>query len=261
MAMRSEAEVRTAFRLAELGLSRAEIARRIGISRATVRDWLDHGEAAVLARPMRTGSARRRPPHERCVGRCEHSADLGAAYAYLMGQFLGDGCITTTETNHRFRLFCCDDYPGIMQECRSAIEAVHPAARIGSIARTGCTEIHAIWPHWPCLFPHGPGAKHSRAIVLEPWQREIVLDDHPERFVRGLIHSDGCRCINRVTVRGRRYEYVRYFFSNRSRDIQALFLEVCERLGVEARSNNAWSISVARREAVAKLDAIIGPKS
>jgi hypothetical protein len=59
-----------------------------------------------------------------------------------------------------------------------------------------------------------------RAIVLEPWQREIVELD-PKPFLRGLIFSDGCRITNWTTglVRGepRRYEYPRYFFSNRSR--------------------------------------------
>lgn len=79
--------------------------------------------------------------------------------------------------------------------------------------------------------------------------------------MRGLIHSDGCRCINRVRRRGRVYEYPRYLFTNKSIDIQEVFLEACGRLGVDARRNNTWSISVARREAVNKLDAIVGPKT
>ena len=106
-----------------------------------------------------------------------------------------------------------------------------------------------------------PGPKHARAIVLEGWQREIALDRHPDRLIRGLIHSDGCRCINRVTVRGERYEYLRYLFRNESADIRALFFEACERLGIEARSNRRNSISVARRESTERLDQIAGPRS
>lgn len=46
---------------------------------------------------------------------------------------------------------------------------------------------------WSCLFPqHGPGRKHARPIVLADWQQEIVCE-HPGRFLRGLIHSDGWR--------------------------------------------------------------------
>jgi hypothetical protein len=262
--MRPDVEVREVFRLAEQGLSRAAIARRIGIARATVRDWLDHGESAVLNRPMRSGTIRRRAERTTaCASGCELTRHVDeSSYAYLLGQYLGDGCVTDTGSNYRLRITCCDAYPDIMAEVATAIRAVVPDARVGTSARQGCIELSATWPHWPCLLPqHGPGRKHTRPIVLERWQTEIALDKHPDQLVRGLIHSDGCRCINRVKVRGKRYEYVRYLFSNRSLDIQALYMEACERLGIEARPNNTMSISVARRESVERLDAIVGPKS
>ena len=92
------------------------------------------------------------------------------------------------------------------------------------------------------------------------WQREIV-DAHPDRFLRGLIHSDGWRGQNRVTVKGRRYAYPRYQFSNRSDDIRALFTYACDLVGVEWRPWGRWHISVARRSSVALLDQFVGPKS
>lgn len=114
------------------------------------------------------------------------------------------------------------------------------------------------------LFPqHGPGKKHERRIVLEPWQQDIV-DAHPWDFIRGLIHSDGCRTINWTTrlVRGerRRYEYPRYFFTNLSRDIVQLFTDTLDRLGVEWTLANARNVSVARKASVALLDSHVGPK-
>lgn len=45
------------------------------------------------------------------------------------------------------------------------------------------------------------------------WQPAIV-DEHPQPLIRGLIHSDGWRGLNRVTVKGREYAYPRYQFSN-----------------------------------------------
>jgi hypothetical protein len=57
------------------------------------------------------------------------------------------------------------------------------------------------------------------------------------------------------------YKYVRYPFTNKSIDIQQLFLEACSQLGIAARRNNRHSVSVARREAVERMDAIVGPKS
>ena len=68
--------------------------------------------------------------------------------------------------------------------------------------------------HWPEVFPQAAGGrKHERPIVLADWQREIV-DRFPEAFLRGLIHSDGCRCVNRFKTKlpsGRvaEYEYPR----------------------------------------------------
>jgi hypothetical protein len=266
--MRPVGDVHQVFRLANPGLSRAEIARRVGINRATVRDWLDHGEAAVLSRPMRVGATKRQHHTSECGegDRCRfsHSLDEGA-YAYLLGQYLGDGCIsrtTATGLGFRLRIACCNAYPNIMAECVAAIRSVVPGSRVGYIVREGDTEVYSTWFHWPCLFPqHDPGPKHTRPIELERWQREIALHHHPDGLMRGLIHSDGCRFINRVNVRGKTYEYVRYMFSNISPDILRLFLDACDQLDIRARYNDWNSISVARREAVARMDTIVGPKT
>ena len=148
-----------------------------------------------------------------------------------------------------------------MDSCERAITRVMPANKVGRVQREGCTGVNSYSKHWPCLFPqHGSGRKHERHIVLAEWQQTIV-DEHPHEFLRGLVHSDGCRCMNRVYVRGRHYQYPRYFFTNHSADIRAMFGATCERIGVEWRPNNKYSLSVARRASVAILDEFIGPKS
>lgn len=58
----------------------------------------------------------------------------------------------------------------------------------------------------------------------------------------------------------KRYSYPRYFFTNHSADIRELFQWACGLIGVESRPNNAWNISVAKRQSVAILDSFIGPK-
>ena len=123
--------------------------------------------------------------------------------------------------------------------------------------------------HWPCLFPqHGPGMKHTRAIVLEPWQQRIV-DEHPWALIRGLIHSDGCRIVNwtEKTIGGerKRYEYARYFFTNTSTDILRIFTDALDTVGVEwkpgnQRTRTAQNISIAKRPSVALMDDHVGPK-
>jgi hypothetical protein len=110
----------------------------------------------------------------------------------------------------------------------------------------------------------GRGRKHERKIELTDWQREVV-DRFPEEFLRGLLHSDGCRTINRFKTKlpsGRvaEYEYPRWFFSNRSADIRGLFCEYCERLGIGWTQSNPRNISVSHRRSVALLDSFVSAK-
>jgi hypothetical protein len=79
-----------------------------------------------------------------------------------------------------------------------------------------------------------------------------------------VFHSDGCRLTNRVRrpVKDgdRWYEYPRYRFVNMSADIHRLCGEALDRLGVAWRFSKPTTISVARREAVARHDEFVGPK-
>lgn len=177
-------------------------------------------------------------------------------YAYLLGLYLGDGCLTECRNAvFRLRVICCDAYPDLMAECELAMLDIL-AKSVGRVRSVGCTEVYSHSKHWPCLFPqHGPGRKHTRRIVLVDWQRAIV-DGFPAPFLRGLLHSDGCRVLNRVNGT----DYPRYHFSNASDDIRALFGRACDRLGVDWRPNNARNLSVARRPSVRLLDQFVGPK-
>ena len=133
------------------------------------------------------------------------------------------------------------------------------------VVRRGCHDVKSYSRHWLCLLPqHGPGNKHGRPIVLEPWQQEIV-DEHPGRLLRGLFHSDGWRGHNVAVHRApdgfvTRYRYSRYEFTNRSADIRGICTAALDQLGIPWRPNGPWRISVNRRAAVAALDEHVGPK-
>ena len=151
-------------------------------------------------------------------------------------------------------------YSGIVEETYAALCAVRGRPPRYRPLPSRALQLVSYWASWPCLFPqHGPGRKHSRPIYLAAWQREIVAAD-PRPFLRGLIHSDGWRGLNRVHVKGKDYAYPRYQFSNRSQDIKDLFCWACDLLGVEWRPWARHHISVARRDSVARLDEFIGPK-
>lgn len=153
-------------------------------------------------------------------------------------------------------------------EASDALGKIFPEARIHAYLRRarGTREVQVSHSSLPYAFPHcGAGRKHEREIALEPWQKRLTRA-HPESLLRGLIHSDGCRSVNRFSTRlpsGRvaHYEYPRYFFSNLSGDIREIFCEHCKLLGIRWTLSNPRNVSVAKRESVALLDEFVGPKS
>ena len=186
-------------------------------------------------------------------------------YVYLLGLYLGDGNLSYSGHSYQLRITLDSRYPAIVAAAASAVRELVPHGRVHVRPRSGAQIVEAGWKNWPELFPqHGPGRKHTRKIELAGWQRALV-DAHPEDFLRGLIHSDGCRVVNRFTVdlpSGRReYAYPRYFFTNMSSDIRGLFCSYCEQLGVRCTRSNYKTISVADRRSVALLESFIGPKS
>src|SRR5262249_39120003 len=135
----------------------------------------------------------------------------------------------------KLRVFMDSRYPGIIREVAEAMTAVMPTSIAGILphSRHNFVEIRSHSNAWPCLFPqYGDGPKHRRKIELAPWQQALV-DREPEAFVRGLIHSDGCRVMNRVVVDGKDYAYPRYFFTQVSKDIQELFCRSLRQLRID----------------------------
>ncbi len=120
-----------------------------------------------------------------------------------------------------------------------------------------CVEVSSYWKQWPCYLPqHATGKKHDRRIALTGWQLALA-DRWPQQILRGLIHSDGCRFTK--TGRGN-WICARYAFYQVSRDIQDIFCEACDRIGVHWTRSGSRTIYVSRKADVARLDSFIGPK-
>ena len=246
-------EIQTAYarQLFGTGLTDQEIADVAGVARMTVNRWKNRGF-----------------PKRRAIApvRFWRPADP-LAYAYLFGLYLGDGHISRHSRNCFGLWITLDDHwPGIVDSCREAMTTISPN-RVSEYQRPHDhgTKIYSYSGIWPAAFPqHGPGKKHLRKIALAPWQEEII-DANPRPFLRGLIHSDGSRCMNRFQVKlkdgVRSYAYPRYFFTNLSADIRGLFCRYCEHLGVRWTQSNPRNISVSHRDSVAILDSFIGPKT
>ena len=234
--------VSLALELSRAGQRAGDIARVVGVPRRTIADWLDG----------------RTPGQRMASADLPRVDDMPASYVYLLGLYLGDGCVSLHPRGvYKLRVTLDMLYPGIVDECEAAMAEVMPANRVSRrLTPDNCFEVYSYSKRWPLYFPqHGPGKKHERPIALAGWQGELVARA-PHALLRGLIHSDGCRFINT----GRKWRNPRYAFSNRSADIREIFCEACDLFGVR------WTLApntvyVSRKADVARLDEIIGPKA
>jgi hypothetical protein len=175
--MHPRATVDRARYLSQQGLIDRVVAQSVGVSIGAVQKW-------------RTG-IRRAPGTEHKSGcpRCDEQPLDEPAYAYLLGLYLGDGCISVggdrAKAVWKLSIFCDDAWPGLFQECARVMRAVRPDNKVLRVQRQGCTELKSYSRHWPCLFPqHGPGKKHLRKIELAAWQ-QVIVERHPGESLPG----------------------------------------------------------------------------
>jgi hypothetical protein len=245
--MRSHEERELVRRLSARGMTDAAVARETGLPRSTVR-----GIRAPTYVPVTDRAA-----CLRCWLPSKPVLFTQGEYAELLGWYLGDGHISRLGRSYQLRIFADAKYEKTDAELRRLLERPFYENRVGSWTPKGkrLEVLRVSHKHLACLFPqHGPGKKHHRTIRLEPWQQEQV-DLAPFRFLRGLIHSDGCRFINRTGP----YSYVSYSFNNESQDILDLFCATCDAVGV-AHRRVATGVRIYQRAAVALLEDHVGPK-
>jgi hypothetical protein len=229
------------------GLNDCEISRRLGVPRRTVRDW-----RVSPYEPKRVRGA--------CLRCWRPSTPIVFTpddYAELLGLYLGDGHISVMARTQRLRLTLDTRYPVIVRDAADLLARVMPFNKVGGQLRHDgrMAVLRAYHSHWTCLLPqHGPGKKHDRRIILEPWQESLV-ERAPWAFLRGCIRSDGCVFINRTG----KYAYESYDFANLSSDIRLLFAATCERVGVECRVYPR-RVRIYRRASVALMREHVGGK-
>ena len=185
--MRSLEDFETVRGLAASGMNDCAIARETGIPRRTVRDLrLPANDPARLSAAEINVRNRSRLPL-----RCPR-----AAYGYLLGIYLGDGCISRGSRVWRLRITLDSRYPGYHRTHSRGDRSPYAGPACGGLATF--RQLHGSLSVLETLAvsvpQHGPGKKHLRPIRLEPWQ-EVLVKEATEDFIRGLIESDGCRVV------------------------------------------------------------------
>jgi hypothetical protein len=240
--------------LCRTGVTSREISRLTGVPERTVAHWRRGDRRSVAAAPR---------PSASCP-RCDRQT-LNSSYAYLLGMFLGDGHISIAQRTACLWIYCADAWPGIQKEVQQAITAVIPSTSVSVAQRTGCIAVKSFTKHRLCLFPqHGPGMKHTRPIVLEPWQEELVgahTGEFPPRPVPLRRLPD-----DQLDPPDRRRGgapprvpplVLHQQVDRHPRPLQRVAAPARHRPPVPAPRHDL----VARREAVAVLDLVMGPKS
>src|SRR5690606_28888781 len=107
---RRSSDLRAALAALRSGRSISAVSRATGVSRAALRSWRDGTRGARTSGCPRCASVPGPPEPQ-------------AAYAYLLGQYLGDGTLSRGRGNvWSLRIACADSYPLIMAECAGAVD-------------------------------------------------------------------------------------------------------------------------------------------
>jgi hypothetical protein len=189
-----------------------------------------------------------------------------STYAYLLGLYLGDGCLSRQGINSwKLRILQDARYPLLISQCADVVAEILGEQRVRYIDRRSYVEIHASWSHWQCLFPqHGEGPKHLRRIELSAWQR-CLLEGHEKQLIAGLIHSDGSfhsnRVVRQLKTGPKVYKYSRYQFANNSDEIMKIFTDALETLAIPWTSGGHKTVSIARRQDVAFMRSFVPNKA
>jgi hypothetical protein len=178
--LRDPSEYQAAKELFDAGVSTYRVARITGIPVSTVRYWRRLGRPPMAPTP-RPDFDGWRPPDDN-------------AYCYLLGLYLGDGCVSRPAGNPRLTISLDARYPGIVGTAVDALRAVVPDAHVCLRHARGCTIIGVSHPVWMAAFPqHGPGRKarapHSpRGVAARANSRSpqvAARGPHPLRRLTG----------------------------------------------------------------------------
>ena len=150
--------VSRALELWRAGTPTAAIARELFIARSTVRYWLVDGAGVAQ-------SAEAIPLKGTKWGFESLHQHQHRAYAYLIGAYLGDGCISFTGRTYVLRVYLHRKQIDVIREVLHAIHTVVPYRRpwLRYRPRSPVVEVTSSFLEWPHVIPqHGRGRKHMR---------------------------------------------------------------------------------------------------
>ncbi|MBO9520400.1 MAG: hypothetical protein J7518_02585 [Nocardioidaceae bacterium] len=153
--IRSDETVASALRASAAGVPDALNAERHGVAVKTIRRW--------RRLYVRRGQPRGQRHTAVSCPRCDDAPLEEAAYAELLGWYLGDGHISLGRRGvYNLHVYNDVRYTEDNARIASLMRQVKPGGRPHTRLVPGCVVTTVSWKHWPCLFPqHGPGRPAS----------------------------------------------------------------------------------------------------
>jgi len=172
------------------------------------------------------------------------------SYSYLLGQYLGDGCVSETKRTYTLRIFNDVKYNHLNDYIFQTIQKIFPNNKVNTCFYQNHVITYVYSNEIPKLFPqHNLGLKKNRKIQLYDWQIKIL--DYKYLFA-GLLHSDGCIYFDRG--------YKMCVFTNTSLDILDIFKDCCDKLNIEYTINKN-RIQIRKRKSNDWIEENVGDKN
>lgn len=201
------------------------------------------------------------------------------AYNYILGLYLGDGCISKHAKTFCLRIALDEKYPKIISKTIEQLILLFPLNKVNTKSNgLNCREVYVYNSFLSTIFPqHGIGKKHDRDVSLKDWQKDNI---EYEELALGLFHSDGCKFLTKIKNKLKEYTYYdNYGFKNCSLDIIEIYKRCLDNLSVKYRvvtcskskphfinerqiitKTQAYDVVVSKRAEVEKLKKVLGKK-
>ena len=227
------------------GVNKSTLSNKYNIPRGTIKYWIDNRDTIFISKTSDKDISL-------IIEEIKNNKEL---YNYILGLYLGDGCISPQKMSYKLRITQDNKYPNSVNEIKNLLNSFFKNNVFVCIPK-GCTVIAIYDKNLPLYFPqHGVGKKHDREIILSDYQRENI--DYPN-LLKGLWVSDGSYYLASS-------KYEAYNFTNKSTDIISLFeecLTFCEvNYRKRIKKNGVWIIEITKKSEVQKMKELVGFKS
>lgn len=243
------------------GYKICEISKITGINRSSISNWkLRNGRQSSISHIHHSISdIDPIPDIIDMLG--SFSAQDRLDYSYLLGLYIGDGCIYELKKTCKLTITLDKRYDSLNEyTCEVFSRFFNKSPYVFDRSTCGRGNAIDIIHHskkLPYFFPqHGRGRKHNRPIILTKWQTDIV---DPVSILKGLIMSDGSIYFDRQS------NDTKINFTNKSHDIIGIFEKYLSLIGISFKTyvkskTNIKMTTIHKISDVDKLISLIGTK-